>query len=124
VAEDTATGEPINSIDSPRGLLGIRYDSPGGAFGVGLELTVAGAKHGVDESAGPLFRPGGYEVLDLRLSWQPHPRLSANLGIFNLGDRRYWEWTSVRGLRPSDPLLPLYAEPGRNFAITVTATLD
>jgi hypothetical protein len=30
----------------------------------------------------------------------------------------------VRGLVPDDPLLPLYREPGRNFAITVTATLD
>lgn len=122
--EDTSTGAPINSVDPPRGMLGLRYDSPGGAFGASLELTVVGAKHGVDEAAGPLFRPDGYEVLDLRLQWRPHPRLTASLGLFNLGDTAYHEWSSVRGLAPTDPLLPLYREPGRNFAVTVTATLD
>jgi hemoglobin/transferrin/lactoferrin receptor protein len=122
--EDSATGAPINSIDPPRGILGLRYDAPAGSFGIGLELTVVGAKHGVDESSGPLYRPGGHEVLDLRLQWRPHPRLTASLGLFNLTDQAYHEWSAVRGLAPDDPLLPLYREPGRNFAITVTATLD
>ena len=122
--EDTSTGEPINSIDPPRGILGLHYDAPEGAFGASLELTVAGAKHGVDESARPLFRPAGHEVLDLRLQWRPHPRVTASLGLFNLTDEAYHEWSAVRGLAPDDPLLPLYREPGRNFAVTVTATLD
>lgn len=122
--EDTSTGEPINSVDPPRGMLGLHYDSPGGGFGASLELTVVGAKHGVDESSGPLFRAGGHQVADLRLQWRPRPRLTASLGIFNLGDAAYHEWSAVRGLAPTDPLLPLYREPGRNFAVTVTATLD
>jgi hemoglobin/transferrin/lactoferrin receptor protein len=122
--EDTSTGEPINSVDPPRGMLGLRYDSPGGAFGASLELTVVGTKHRVDESSGPLFRPDGHEVVDLRLQWRPHPRITASLGLFNLGDAAYHEWSAVRGLAPTDPLLPLYREPGRNFAVTVTATLD
>jgi hemoglobin/transferrin/lactoferrin receptor protein len=122
--KDTARDEPINSIDPPRGLLGLRYASSDGAFDIGLELTLVGAKHGVDETAGPLYRPGSYEVLDLRMQWRPHPRVTASLGLFNLADRAYTEWATVRGLAPTDPLLPLYREPGRNFAVTVTATLD
>jgi hemoglobin/transferrin/lactoferrin receptor protein len=122
--EDTSTGNPINSIDPPRGVLGVRYEAPSGVFGIGLELTIVGAKHGVDESASPLFRPEGYEVLDLRLQWRPHPRLTASHGLFNLGDAAYHEWSAVRGLAPTNPLLSLYREPGRNFAVTVTATLD
>jgi hypothetical protein len=35
--EDTSTGEPINSVDPPRGILGVRWESPGGDFGAGLE---------------------------------------------------------------------------------------
>ena len=122
--EDTSTGDPINSVDPPRGMLGLHYDASGGIFGASLELTVVGAKHGVDESAGPLFRPDGHEVLDLRLQWRPHPRITANLGLFNLADAAYHEWSAVRGLAPTDPLLPLYREPGRNFAVTVAVTLD
>lgn len=122
--EDTSTGDPINSVDPPRGMLGLHYDASGGTFGASLELTVVGAKHGVDESTGPLFRPDGHEVLDLRLQWRPHPRLTASFGLFNLGNSAYHEWSAVRGLAPTNPLLPLYREPGRNFAVTVTATLD
>jgi hemoglobin/transferrin/lactoferrin receptor protein len=122
--EDTSTGGPINSIDPPRGMFGLRYDAPTDRFGISLELTVVGAKHGVDDSEGPLFRPGGHEVLDLRLQWRPHPRVTASLGVFNLTDQAYHEWSAVRGLAPTDPLLPLYREPGRNFAVTLTATLD
>lgn len=122
--EDTSTGEPINSVDPPRGILGLRYEAPTGVLGVSLELTIVGAKHDVDESPVPLFRPDGYEVLDLRLQWRPHPRVTANLGLFNLTDSAYHAWSAVRGLAPTDPLLPLYREPGRSFAVTVTATLD
>ncbi len=122
--EDTSTGLPINSVDPPRGMLGLRYAAPAGSFGASLEFTVVGAKHGVDETAGPLFRPDGHEVLDLRLQWRPHPRVTAGIGLFNLADASYHEWSAVRGLAPTDPLLPLYREPGRNFAVTVTATLD
>jgi hemoglobin/transferrin/lactoferrin receptor protein len=122
--EDTVRHEPINSIDPPRGTFGIRYASPTGVLDAGLELTVAGAKHEVDETAGPLFQPDGYAVLDLRLQWRPHPRVTANLGLFNLTDTRYYAWSAVRGRAPDDPLLPLYREPGRYVAVTVTATLD
>jgi hemoglobin/transferrin/lactoferrin receptor protein len=122
--DDTVRDRPINGIDPPRGTLGIRYETPSGIAGLGLDLTVAGAKHDVDESAGPLFRPGGYSVVDLRLQWRPHARVTASFGIFNLGDSRHYEWATVRGRAPGDPLLRLYREPGRNFAVTVSATFD
>jgi hemoglobin/transferrin/lactoferrin receptor protein len=122
--EDTVRDLPINSVDPPRGTLGIHYETPSGLVGLGLDLTVVGAKHDVDESAGPLYRPGGYSVVDFQLQWRPHGRVTASLGIFNLGDSRHYEWATVRGRAPWDPLLPLYREPGRNFAFTVSATLD
>jgi hemoglobin/transferrin/lactoferrin receptor protein len=120
--EDRETGQPINSIDPPRGLLGVAYAAASGAWDGSLELTLAAAKHDVDESAGPLFRTGAYSVLDLRLRWRPAARLTIALGLFNLTDRRYYEWATVRGLAPDDPMLPLYREPGRNVALTVTAS--
>lgn len=122
--EDTARNEPINSIDPPRGVVGLRYASASGRFGAGAELTVAGAKRDVDETAGPLYKPDGYSVLDLRLQWRLHPRVTANLGLFNVTDRRYYEWSAVRGRAPDDPLLPLYGEAGRYIAATLTAALD
>lgn len=122
--EDTVREVPLNSIDPPRGLLGLRYEAPSGKMGIGLDLTLAAAKHDVDDSAAPMFRPDGYAVADLRLQWRHGERIIVDIGVFNLTDRAYYEWATVRGRRPDDPLLPLYQEPGRNFAVTVTATLD
>jgi hemoglobin/transferrin/lactoferrin receptor protein len=122
--EDTARDEPLNSIDPARGLLGLRYDTPSGALSAALDLTLVAAKHDVDESAGPLFQPDGYAVADLRLRWRATSRVTLNLGLFNVTDRSYYEWATVRGRRPGDPLLPLYREPGRNAALTISATFD
>lgn len=122
--EDTVRDRPINSIDPPRGTVGLRYDAPSGAFGAGFDVTVVGAKHGVDQSAGPLYRPGGYALADLRLRLRLGDRVTAHVAILNLGDERYSEWATVRGRAPGDPLLALYREPGRNFAVTVSAAFD
>lgn len=122
--EDTVRNRPINSIDPPRGTIGLLYDAPSGAFGAALDLTLVGAKHDVDESAGPLYRPGGHARLDLRLRLRLSERVAANVGLFNLADERYHEWATVRGRAPGDPLLPLYREPGRSFAVTISATFD
>jgi hemoglobin/transferrin/lactoferrin receptor protein len=122
--EDTVRDVPLNSIDPPRGLLGLRYETPSGRLGVGLDLTLVAAKHDVDESAAPLFSPDGYAVADLRLQWRWSERVTLDLGLFNLADRTCYEWSTVRGRAPGDPLLPLYREPGRNAAITIAATFD
>jgi len=122
--EDTVRDVPLNSIDPARGLLGLRYEAPSGKLGIALDLTVAAAKHDVDESAAPLFRPGGYAVADLRLQWRYSERVTVDVGLFNLADRSYHEWATVRGRAPGDPLLPLYREPGRNAAVTISATFD
>lgn len=122
--EDTVRDVPLNSIDPPRGLLGLRYEAPSGKLGVGLDLTLAAAKHHTNESAAPLFRPDGYAIADLRLQWRYSERISVGVGLFNLTDRAYYEWATVRGRAPGDPLLPLYQEPGRSLALTFSATLD
>jgi hemoglobin/transferrin/lactoferrin receptor protein len=122
--EDTVRDVPLNSIDPPRGLLGLRYETPSGKLGVGLDLTLVAAKHDVNETAAPLFKPDGYTVADLRLQWRWSERFTLDVGLFNLTDRAYYEWSTVRGRAPSDPLLPLYREPGRNAAITLSATFD
>ena len=121
---DTVRDRPLNSIDPPRGLVGVRYELPAQRLDIGLDLTLVAAKHGVDESAAPLFKPDGYAVADLKLRWRLNERVTVNAGLFNLGDRTCYEWATVRGRTPTDPLLPLYREPGRNLAVTIAATFD
>lgn len=120
--EDTSSDRPLNSIDPARGMLGLRYEAPAGNFSAGANLTVVAAKRRVADAAGTLFRPPGYATVDLTLQWQAGERLRINAGLFNLSDRRYYEWSAVRGRLAGDPLLQLYREPGRHIAITAGTT--
>ncbi len=122
--EDIVRNQPLNSIDPPRALFGLGYETASGRLGISFDLTLVAAKDDVDESAGVLFKPGGYAVADLRLNWRHNERIGIDVGLFNLTDDAHYEWAVVRGRSPADPLLPLYLEPGRHFAVTVTATFD
>jgi hemoglobin/transferrin/lactoferrin receptor protein len=122
--EDTVRNQPLNSIDPPRALVGLGYEIPSRKLWIGLDFTLVAAKHDVNDSTGILFKPGGYAVADLRFNWRPRERISLDVGLFNLTDDTHYEWAVVRGRSATDPLLPLYQEPGRNFAVTITATFD
>jgi hemoglobin/transferrin/lactoferrin receptor protein len=35
-------------------------------------------------------------------------------GVFNLTDKKYWEWSDVRGVAPTSLVLDRYTRPGIN----------
>jgi hemoglobin/transferrin/lactoferrin receptor protein len=119
---DTARNVPINTIDPARATIAFRYEAPSTRWQAQLAMTAVNRVDRVDESRGPLFRPGGYATLDLTGQWHLNDRLRLNAGIFNLADRSYHEWADVRGRASHDPLLELFQQPGRNASVTLTAT--
>ena len=68
---------------------------------------------------GPFSKLAGWwtftplDVLDLRL----------NAGIYNLGDKRYWDYSSTRSLQPGVARdrrdIELLSNPGRTFAVSM-----
>jgi hemoglobin/transferrin/lactoferrin receptor protein len=42
-----------------------------------------------------------------------------NLGVFNLGDRRYADWADVPGVAAASPVLDRYTRPGRSVGIAL-----
>ncbi|MBM5812830.1 MAG: TonB-dependent hemoglobin/transferrin/lactoferrin family receptor [Gammaproteobacteria bacterium] len=120
--EDRTRGQPLNTIDPARGTLGLRYQSAAGRLGGGVDVTWSAAKKRLADPSGTQFRPAGWSTVDLTLQWQAGERLRIQAGLFNALDRRYYDWSAVRGRLASDPLLALYREPGRHFAITAGTT--
>ncbi len=120
--EDLVRDQPINSIDPARATIGLRFDAPSTRWLAQLTVTTVASADRVDESRGPLFQPSGYATVDLTGQWHFNDRLRLNAGVFNLTDQSYYEWASVRGRTPTDPLLELYQQPGRNVSMTLTAT--
>ncbi|MDE1007630.1 MAG: TonB-dependent receptor, partial [Paraburkholderia fungorum] len=41
------------------------------------------------------------------------------LGVFNLFDRKYWNWSDVRGIADSSPVKDAYTAPGRNVSVSM-----
>lgn len=119
--KDDSSGQPINSIDPLKGVFGLGYDEPNGRFGTELVLTLAAAKTRVDESAtsGNAFRTPGYGVVDLLGYWQLSDALEVNAGLYNLTDKRYWNWTDVRTLADATPGLGRFTQPGRHAAVNL-----
>lgn len=118
--KDEATGQPINSVDPLKAVLGLGYDAPSGRFGGELTWTVAAAKKRVDQTQiANQFEPSGYGTLDLSAYWNIGSGVSVNAGLFNLTDKQYWQWGDVRSLSENSQSLGRYAQPGRHAAFNV-----
>lgn len=115
--EDRDSGEPLPAIDPARLVLGLDRETH--ATALRLRWTAVAAQDDVDDSAGARFEAPGYAVLDLLGEVRPWPRVALRAGVFNVLDRRYWEWGDVYGRAPDDPLLPLLARAGRHAGVGV-----
>jgi len=69
------------------------------------------------------YEPDGYAVFDLTAGYAPNPDMRVNVGVFNVTDKTYWRWGSVRGRPEGDPLIDLLAAPGRYGAVSVRVNL-
>lgn len=113
------TDEPLNSIDPPSLVLGMRYDAPSARWGGELMVTAVEAQTRVDDTLADLYATDGYATIDLLANWQLTQSLRLNLGFFNLTDEDYIVWADVRGRTVTDPLLPYYTRAGRNASMTL-----
>jgi hemoglobin/transferrin/lactoferrin receptor protein len=113
------TDQPLNSVDPLKGVLGIAFDEAQGRWGAELIGTAVRRKTDVDQSAGPQFEAPGYVTVDV-LAYANLQRLRLNLGVFNLLDRKYWEWSDVRGRPANDPVIDRYSRPGINARVSAT----
>ena len=117
--EDLTRDVPLNSIDPPRLVLGMRYDAPSTRWGSELALTAVEAQREMDRSRADLYRTDGYATLDWLANVNITPRLRLNIGLFNLADTEYIEWSDVRGRVADDPLVPYYTRAGFNASASL-----
>ncbi|GGA67802.1 sugar transporter [Arenimonas soli] len=117
--DDRVADEPLRSVDPARAVLGIGYEAD--AWGVELVGSFAQRKDRLAElSPGqPAFAPPGYGVLDLLVHWDFAPGATFNLGVFNLGDRKVWDWADVPGVAADSAVLDRYTRPGRHVALSL-----
>lgn len=124
-------GQPLNSVNPLTAALGLGYEQQnyGGLF----SWTLVKRKNRVDDTTffapdgtSSQFRTPGYGVLDLTGFYKVTDDITVNAGLYNLTDKKYWQWDSVRGYdglgeagvtQPAN--LDRLTMPGRNFAVNL-----
>ncbi len=125
------TGQPLNSVNPLTGVFGLGYDQAN--YGGLLSWTLVKRKTRVDDTnffapdgSSAKFRTPGYGVLDLTGFYKVTEDVTVNAGLYNLTDKKYWQWDSVRAYdgqgeagvtQPAN--LDRLTMPGRNFGINV-----
>ncbi len=138
-AAGAAHGKSINKITGASGglastlprklVLGAAYDAPGDAWGVALTAVATAARQAppdvLTRASTPRFAVPGAGVADLSAYWNAGKHAKLQLGVYNLGDKKYWDYASSRSLPAGTSAAALadierQARPGRNVAATLT----
>lgn len=114
VGNNDAAEAPLNSVAPPEAVIGLGYLAASGRWSLRLMGTFVRAKTRVNEGAQPgaQFTPAGYATFDLLGNIHLTDNLKLVVGLFNLTDRKYWRWSSVRGRPAGDPAIDRYTRPG------------
>ncbi|WP_215404212.1 TonB-dependent hemoglobin/transferrin/lactoferrin family receptor [Janthinobacterium sp. JC611] len=128
---NTRTGESggLNSVAPAKSALTVGYDHANQLFGLALTAVHAGAKQAPENlligDAGPLFTVPSYTIFDLSTYWNVHKNAKIVVGVYNLTDRKYWDYAAARSLAAgttaaSRAEIERYAKPGRNVAASLS----
>ena len=115
---DKESGEDLNSVGPQQLVLGIGWSTLDGRRAVKLRGLIAEAWNDRDESRGELFKPDSYSTFDLFYTEHLNESVILRAGVRNISNTRYWHWSDVRGLSPTDPALPVLTRPGRNLSVS------
>jgi hemoglobin/transferrin/lactoferrin receptor protein len=124
--KNTDNGRPVNSIDPQRLNAGIKYDAA--TWTARLDATHRGAKKASDIDNASAITPPAVQfatpavtTLDVSAQWRIRRDLRLNVGIFNLTDKKYWNWSDVRGLSASSAVVDAWTQPGRYARVSLVA---
>lgn len=140
-AKSTYLGDrdmPLDSVQPAKAIVGVGYDAPEQRWGMNLTGTFVRGKQAVannrlahnnnpgasiENSKVSYYRVPGYARFDLSGYWRVSRNVRLNAGIYNLTDKKYSAYSSVRNLEPSSAQdrqqFELSSAPGRTFAINL-----
>nr|WP_240775750.1 TonB-dependent receptor [Nissabacter sp. SGAir0207] len=127
----------LDSVPPMKAILGLSWDAPDRAWGGAVTTTLVKGKRAVATSRQSYANTGtaitdsnttyqripGYALVDLTAYWQVASNVKLSGGIYNLTDRKYWDYLSSRTL--TDTGLQdqynqaLSVQPGRSVQVGV-----
>lgn len=124
---DETRNRPLNSVQPPKLSVEAQW-RPHGDLSVAAFVNHVWAKERerIDSSN---FAPGqqqfaspSFTTLDLTAHWRINRWAEVGAGVFNVTDRKVWQWSDVQGVAQTSPLLDAFTQPGRNLAVRARLT--
>ncbi len=127
----------IDSVAPMKAILGVSWDDPAKRYGAAITATFVKGKRATEtnrqsytntgsaltESTSEYMRVPGYGMVDMTAYWQVAKHVKVSGGVYNLTDRKYWDYLSSRDLSIStnqdayDKALAVM--PGRSWQLGV-----
>lgn len=114
---------PLDTINPFSAVFGVRYE-PSERWFAQADLLYQAAKKSSDITpkncnSQTCFAPPSSLVVDLRGGYRFSKHVIGYAGIYNLFDRKYWNWSDVRGIADASPIKDAYTAPGRNLTVSM-----
>ncbi|SFB68127.1 hemoglobin/transferrin/lactoferrin receptor protein [Kosakonia oryzae] len=105
----------LDSVAPMKAIAGVAWDDPAKRYGTALTATFVKGKRAtatsresytntgssIGDSSTEYMRVPGYGLLDWTAYWQVAKHVKINGGVYNITDRKYWDYLSSRTLEES-----------------------
>ncbi|MEM8543707.1 MAG: TonB-dependent hemoglobin/transferrin/lactoferrin family receptor [Cyanobacteria bacterium P01_H01_bin.119] len=118
VGDDLTANQPLTTVDPVTGVVGLRYRAPDDIWRAELISTIVGTPRVPQGSTS--FLPEGFTVLDLIGSYNVTPNFGISLGVYNLLNTEYYNYSEVRNQPANSPDIARFSQPGTNFRVGFT----
>lgn len=127
----------LDSVAPVKAIVGVAWDDPAKVYGAAVTATFVKGKRATEtnresysnsgaaltDSTSEYMRIPGYGMVDMTAYWQVAKNVRLNGGLYNLTDRKYWDYLSSRNLTESTSQdaydKELAVMPGRTFQLGV-----
>ena len=109
----SSDSKPLTSIEPFKAIVGLKYRGLANKWSAELTNTYVGDAR--TTKALENNPSESYSVIDLFGNLNVTERLSVDLGIYNLNDTRYFNYSTVKSKNSSDSDINKWSEPGRNI---------
>ncbi|MDP6416734.1 MAG: TonB-dependent receptor, partial [Gammaproteobacteria bacterium] len=116
--KDRSNDEPLNTID-PLELVAALTWQPHERTRLAFVTTAVASQNRVDDSSSDIVQTDGFAVFDMTASYTTASGIRVDAGVFNLFDKTYWRWSSVRNRTVDDPMLNHLSAPERYASVSV-----
>ena len=116
--EDQSRDEALDTIEPLTAVVGLRWLPTWAPFDLEIVANAVAGKDDLDDPEA--FRSPGYVTFDVLAGWRINESMNLRAGLFNITDREYWNWSSVRGRTAGSPGLDRFTQPGFNAGLSFT----